>query len=525
MWRLRPDCRSISRALFSLLLVFGSAGAQHSAKKGQSERVYVTQQYVDSLVAAGFFILSEASALVGPGRAQERGIEEARQVVQRLRQLAQGDRNQKYILWKVSELEQQIFLEYQEVRQKKLQETRRVVNRVVDMFNAEIGKRRPDFSVLVSVRDQMLSVDSVKAEELERSMRDRSRNLSREVVYCAQQALSAKEFDRARRELDYCSANRRYLQIPAPTFDQLAAKLRVSLNLAGERARITKGIARAQALLANDSLAAATDACSDARSRVAAVRSLLSRGEMARYSIDLEKACAAIDQRENQLVQENLAILSRDGIDAAIDFHDNVLKKKHGVSRLKTVVVNNAILALIMAQRAARDTAMSTEMNALVSQEGPTDLDRDVLMSAVKKRAQERADSIREAREREEQRLSLADQRRIRRGEKDARRRERPAQNSAAGRGQEESPTVSMSQSSAPAGRTSAAAAPVTTVAYSQDANDEMLAIYTLIEQDNIRQAQSAFLRHREILRAQLIPEAFDALQATVMSAGSPPSK
>ncbi|MDD5674816.1 MAG: hypothetical protein PHC61_11670, partial [Chitinivibrionales bacterium] len=75
---------------------------------------YVQQSYVDSLVQDAFYGFNEAAAASSQADAKQKkqeAIAGAKEVAHKLRALAQNDPNQKYILWRLSELEGQIYLE------------------------------------------------------------------------------------------------------------------------------------------------------------------------------------------------------------------------------------------------------------------------------------------------------------------------------------------------------------------------------------------------------------------------------
>ena len=71
----------------------------------------------------------------------EDAISSAKQTAARLKSIARGNPNEKYILWKVGELESQIYLEESGMLLEKNQRRQKQVNDLVGPFNTEIGKR------------------------------------------------------------------------------------------------------------------------------------------------------------------------------------------------------------------------------------------------------------------------------------------------------------------------------------------------------------------------------------------------
>lgn len=492
------------------------------------EREYLEQHVIDSMVNRGFYALTEGSAGAGFGLIQEKAIFEARQIAADLRRLAKGDPNEKYIMWKVSELEQQIQLEEYEVRRLTLQKKQKMINHLVDLFNAEVGRRRPDFSTLEAYRMQMHSVDPGKADELAWYMQDRANNIGREVVSIIQNSLNNGNLDNARRELDYCNTNNRYLHIPIPTFGKLSGRLRALVDLDKERAAITLSLKSAKTFLARDSLGRAWSEGTDAKSRLMAIGSSLPRNEWDSYANATKKILAEVERREDALVDKNLLALREKGIDAAIDYHE--ILKKHGVSRHKTVMVNNAIIESILNSRAVEDTTMSEELTELMEAEGEQSLDMDQMALAAKKLAKHKADSIEAAQQKKPSFFA----RLFGRGKKNQ-------QDTRVAERREYGTKAEATQfSSGPSGRSSRSETPSSEPGYestprglpvtakpsqpntSQQITEQMIQIYTLIEQQEFGEARSRFYQHQEQFRTHLIPEAYAALQASINSVSSP---
>jgi hypothetical protein len=86
---------------------------------------------------------------------QEEAVASAKRIAVKLRKLAEYDQNRKYILFKTGELENQIYLEEEGLLLEKEQYRQKSANDLIPLFNAELGKQRPDFKNLWSIQKQM----------------------------------------------------------------------------------------------------------------------------------------------------------------------------------------------------------------------------------------------------------------------------------------------------------------------------------------------------------------------------------
>ena len=105
----------------------------------------------------------------------------------------------------------------------------------------------------------------------------------------------------------------------------------------------------------------------------------------------------ALERKEDSLVKVNLAILRDQGVVAANDYVEKVLKK-YGVLQEKVGKVEFAILEKAMSYRKVQDTAVVKQLASIST---PATNDSSTLFSdlvgAAKKKAQEKADSAKAA--------------------------------------------------------------------------------------------------------------------------------
>ena len=178
--------------LSSIILIAGICAAQ---QKGEA---YISQTAIDTLVQKAYYILNSTEEISRAALSKEEAIGQAKKIVQKLKGIAEGDRNKKYILWKTGELESQIYLEENGLLLEKGQKRQKAVNDIISRFNEELAKKRPDFSQLGQLCRQMKPLSASKAKELSASFDDRRKNIGREVVSSIDQAVDRGDFDKAR---------------------------------------------------------------------------------------------------------------------------------------------------------------------------------------------------------------------------------------------------------------------------------------------------------------------------------------
>ncbi|MBD3345607.1 MAG: hypothetical protein GF401_11145 [Chitinivibrionales bacterium] len=535
---------------------FGSAFCQEMPKEG-----YYTKTYVDTLILRAFYKLNAATAYGDFQDRRQKAIAEAKRIANKLRHVAKNDPNSRYILWKVGELEGQIMLEEEDILQENERNRQKMINHLVTAFNRETGKKRPDFANLVDIHSQMLSVDGSKAAEIEWLIRDRARGLSRDVQRNIETALDNKQLHKAQMELDYCSKNLKYLSISLTTYSKLAARLKARVNIDDEKSFIANDLQRARLLLLKNELAEAANVLTVVDKRLGTIKGEVSQSQWEHHAQKVRRMNEAIGKKEDSLVTYNIDILNVKGVEAAMDYLDNTLTKEYGVSREKIGVVNNAVIRQVLAEQAEEDTAISEEIAAIAVEE-PENVDvgfGDMALQA-KQIAQERQDSIRaemekrkpfwvrwrerrarrrKARE-EEQRMAALKEQRQRRAEKQrkaaAEKRKEEARlthvknhRSTAPANQTRSQNRKPSSSSG-TGYENSSYQKSKVYAYAREeerllrekeekAKEQLVEIYTLLEQDQIRDAYEMFRESQNELKKYIYDEAYSVLETTVYQA------
>ncbi len=360
---------------------------------------YTSQTYVDTTIQRAYYNLNAAAEVSGMSMKMEDAISSAKQTAARLKSIARGNPNEKYILWKVGELESQIYLEESGMLLEKNQRRQKQVNDLVGPFNTEIGKRRPDFSRLADLYHQALSVDRAKAFEFGTALDDRKKTICREAVVSLEKALTQGDFDLAWQELVYLKNNREQLGISPTQYSLYAAKVQAKVNLGNERELITSNMNTAEILIRQNDFSDARNALGVLEDRVSGIQDLVTKSEWDRYYFRNKRLRESLERKEDSLVRVNTVILRDQGVVAANDYLEGVLKKL-GVLPEKIGNMELAILEKAMAYRKLQDTAV---VKQLASISAPATDDSSSLFSdlvgAAKKKAQEKADSAKLAQE------------------------------------------------------------------------------------------------------------------------------
>jgi len=370
-----------------VLLLFVSLSI--TAKPG-SDTKFISQEMIDTSILRAFVILNASADMAGVGFGHKKSLNEAKKIAQDLKARAKGDPNERYVLWKVSELEAQIYLEEQDLILQQMQKRQLTINELVSKYNAEVGKWRPDFATLYRIHKNMDQVDPGKAGELADSYNKRKNALSREVVYFLEKALLAGNADSARKELGYLLRNQMYLNVSASAYKQLEDRVE-GLYTAREKSPSIKTAAiSAERLLDRMNIVEARKTLDSADNILTTIKKYLPQSEAASMSAVLKRSYRKLEAKEDSLVNVNLTMLRNEGIDAADRYLQTVLRP-YGVSREKSASVDRMIISAKSPEEAHGPSAI-----AGLEDEGDDEVNpaMDDVMSAAMKKAQVKKDSL-----------------------------------------------------------------------------------------------------------------------------------
>jgi hypothetical protein len=366
----------------------------HAAEK----RVYLSKDYVDSVVHQEFVSLNTAMNIPGADFKQKMAIEESRRIVQRLKAQAKGDPNSQYVLFRAGELEQQLVLEENDILLQKSRDLQKQKNAAIDTFNLELGKKRPDFSNLSRLVARMdVLNDQNKSGEMRRSLAQRKTNVSRELMYRFEKILMNGDKDTVRVEFDYCSRNRTYLSIPDASFEKIAQRIKLQAEAIRKKPGIEAALRRGRECMGKNQIRDAWLSFNSARFALDQSQGNLPLADWNPLSGQARSLLAALNGKEDSLVNVVVSLYQAKGEDPALLFIEKTLKKI-GVSETKVAAASMYVLSH-GAQLPKRDSLINREIDALSSGRVAGEINIDDIRERAKQKAKAKADSIRAAEE------------------------------------------------------------------------------------------------------------------------------
>ena len=475
-------------------------------------KAYMSQTYVDTTVMRALYVLNEASAqYIMNKNAQANAVTRARTIINDLKQRAKGDPNERYVAMKVLEVEQQIFFEEEEMR--RIAEDKRIItsNQLVKEYNNEVGKFRPDFALLRGVFRRLVEVDTRQANNLVDNYNRRYRQVSQEAMYSLEKALNSNDVFIAKRELEYCEKNKNYLMISSAQLASQRARLDKLQGATTDMPRILAALDAGEKAYKEYRLSESRSNLTMAQNRLNEIREHLPSKEGTDIAVRAAAAMNALNVREDSLVKLNLAVLDKQGPDAAIEYLQDVLQKRMNISSERSSIVDQAIL------RVRPDRTLESKVKMIETDTSGSQKDYEAVLGVQSKairRAQEKADSLRKVRDKvanvSNNIYTLLQQN----NSKSATRlfnKERAFLASAM-----EKSAFAMLETSVQNGDRAAAAARANLDKNKAKAEDYMQRIYGLVEQNNVKEAYKRFNQYRKPLSKYLDGEAFRMLEITV---------
>ncbi len=370
--------------LMRSVLFVVAVGILFSARADDGE--YVSQTYVDTTIARALYLLTAAADQAEIGLTMEGAILQAKEIARKLRDVAENDVNKSYILFKVQELESQIYLEEEGIYQEKLVDRQRSVNDLVTKYNRELGKDRPDFSALKAIVEKTSEYDSNTFDEMARGYRDRRNAIAGEVLHAIEAAIDDEMYDVARAELAYCRENRSFLGIRLTQYAKLEGRLQARVSTDGELAFIDQTADQIDSLLPGLELGKAGQKLDLINRRLSVIETRVPKRHWDLRYFRSKRQAQALASKEDSLINQTRKILQTDGVYAAGQ-HLEILKK-YGVSHDKIAQINQQITSVALAQRDETPGKLGAELALLTSDDdgGTEDLLGD-LRSAAKQKA------------------------------------------------------------------------------------------------------------------------------------------
>ncbi len=127
--------------------------------------------------------------------------------------------------------------------------------------------------------------------------------------------------------------------------------------------------------------------------RLDGIKKDIPKQERENYDVRLDRVVGVIDHKEDSLVNRNLEILKKDGMDAAIDFQRGTLRRLR-VSDDKIKEVDEAIVAAAPLQKTADEKAFDKARELVGRGVKPEQMDDELVRAAAQRILRHRADSL-----------------------------------------------------------------------------------------------------------------------------------
>ena len=369
--------------LFVVLLAATAAFSQ----RGQNQ--FLSQSFIDTTIQSAYLGFVAATREAG-GTSQEQAIMRARNVVAELRAAAETDPNRRYILWRLSELEAQIFLEEEEVRLKQQHARVRQINDLVDMFNKEFLVPRPNFANLHALYERIVVVDIRKANEFADLINQKNRSVTQNLRQAITAAFNANNYRQAEIEYNYAVANRRFINLGNADIENWRRRIEARKSADYLTGNIDARVAHINGIVNSNRLLEAKRHIEVLNNDLNGARALLPTPFFNTTRTRLNNLSTTIDRREDSLVQHGFALVNAKRFNEASVFLRDVLLPA-GVDRGRIAGIDRAIIESEGGQR--RPTFESRLRVENVTEESG---------SAFSAAMRERANAVRQAHRSEE---------------------------------------------------------------------------------------------------------------------------
>jgi len=352
-------------------------------------QTFIDKSKIDSLADNAYLTFSSISD-PSSGITAENAIAHAKNIVIKLKKIAEVDANKKYILWKASEIEQQIFLEENGLMMEKQQWIVKQGNELIQRFNNENYSPHPSFDNLNDILKELYSIDSSKASEMKILITKRAEHFTDIYPAMISSLINRNMLDSARLELTYFVNNNKWLPVPATTIASLEAALLARSSLPQEKSILENDLLKFDTLLHKNRFEESRELSRSIQYRLQKLKNLMIQLEWEKFNREYVRLDRKIGLKEDSLISIVFTRLRSKGPVEAGYFLDTI--RSNGVAEEKTASADRAILDKIIAQKKL-DTArvFTSSLSEDSSDSKPVFAD---LVLEAKKRSKEKLDSI-----------------------------------------------------------------------------------------------------------------------------------
>ncbi len=321
---------------------------------------------------------------------QLEAIDQAEQILTHLRSLAQNDRNRKYILFRANELEQQIVLEKEEYATISENDRIRSMNQLVNAFNQETAKPRPDFSTLWKIHSNMTSINSDKAKEIKWLIDDRVMNINHELTFVLDNALLGDVYKNVEEELIYLQRNNSFLKIPPDKVSHISQYIEKKQKADALRASLLPQIAQANKEIHEFHIKKAWNRLISLRKNLKSIHPYTDTKEFSQLKTSIKSSWRRLVIVEDSLVRENVALIKKGDSEGAVDYCSNVLRA-FGVKQNKIALVEKVILEMPQPENKELNRKINQEVASIST---PPNTKSSLSYKSLMQRVHDKRDSI-----------------------------------------------------------------------------------------------------------------------------------
>ncbi len=360
-----------------------------------SAETYLSQQYIDSTVNQAYYGFVSSSREAGGQYTQESAIRNAQRVVTQLKRLAQNDPNQRYILSRLHELEQQILLEQEEVSLKNEYERVTEINRLVEIFNEELFLDKPSFGKLHALYYQVKVLSTNHGNQFATNINQKVRALNSILQNEMQNAYNSGNYEHLEELYLYSVRNRKHLRIDIGQYNQWRAQIQAKRDAEYLQENFDMKVRSLDQMVRNHKISEARRNIEILNLELSGASEHLSSSFVRSTQSKLHELSRSIVSCEDSLVTQNMNLISQGKADESMDYMRNILVPS-GVASEKVSRVDRAILTEFGVERG--ENAEVNQEIASISASASAEL---FSMADISAQIKAKADSLRRAQEQE----------------------------------------------------------------------------------------------------------------------------
>ncbi len=307
-------------------------------------QAYLSQESIDSTVQGAFYGFVEASRSVGIVGSQRAAITRAQETVAELKRIAVKDPNRRYILWRVSELEQQIFLEQEEVNLQNEYQRVTEINRLVALFNEELFIARPNFAKLHTLQQYVDAISAKHGNQFVDNINQKNKVVTQNLQNDVEAAFARGDYASVEEIYMYAVRNRKYLNVNMKYYEQWSGRIQAKKNADFLKDNIGRQMTYLRDIVTKNKIAEARRNIDVISSDIESASRHLASAFVQETNRNLSSMRLTITAREDSLVQvaKNLAAARK--AEQASYYMDRVLRPA-GVNPDKISMIDREILS------------------------------------------------------------------------------------------------------------------------------------------------------------------------------------